>query len=139
MSTVYGFTHCQNAWNGGCKSNRKVGWKLEVDTCLWLTTLSTSSLLFIRCFQTINFRTWLLSNYTKEENMESLLSLTVLCLAFINIGLTTPQQQCQFPQSWEGTWYHSGFPHPLNISRNHISSKGTCLQQSGSMFILADK
>ena len=68
---------------------------------------------------------------------------TMICWAFINIGLTTPaaeqEQQCQFPQSWEGTWYHSGFPHPLNISRHHISSKGTCLQQSGSMFIMADR
>jgi len=69
--------------------------------------------------------------------------LWTLSLAFINVGLTTvpqqAQQQCQFPASWQGTWYHSGFPHPLNISTNHISSKGTCLQQSGSMFIMADR
>ena len=69
--------------------------------------------------------------------------LWTLSLAFINVGLTTvpqqAQQQCQFPATWQGTWYHSGFPHPLNISTNHISSKGTCLQQSGSMFIMADR
>jgi hypothetical protein len=65
---------------------------------------------------------------------------------FAIIGLTTPQQQsrssdqnCEFPQSWQGTWYHLGFPQPLNISFNHISSKGTCVQQSGSMFIITDR
>ena len=67
--------------------------------------------------------------------------LLAFLMAF-RIGLTTPQKQpkdCQFPSTWEGTWYHSGFPHPLNISAKHISSKGTCVQQSGSMFIMVDR
>ena len=78
--------------------------------------------------------------YSKKEDT-MLRPLLAFLMAF-RIGLTTPQKQpkdCQFPSTWEGTWYHSGFPHPLNISARHISSKGTCVQQSGSMFIMVDR
>ena len=78
--------------------------------------------------------------YSKKEDT-MLRPLLAFLMAF-RIGLTTPQKQpkdCQFPSTWEGTWYHSGFPHPLNISAKHISSKGTCVQQSGSMFIMVDR
>lgn len=78
-----------------------------------------------------------ISIFRKKLIMSSLWCLCWTTLAFIN--LATFASQCQFPKSWQGTWYHSGFPHPLNISTNHISSKGTCLQQSGSMYILNDR
>ena len=82
--------------------------------------------------------------FCHKENMYNMLWLRPL-LAFLmafRIGLTTPQEQqsdCQFPSRWKGTWYHSGFPHPLNISANHISSKGTCVQHQESMFIMVDR
>ena len=83
--------------------------------------------------------------FCQKENMDNMLWLRPLMLAFLmafRIGLTTPQEQqsdCQFPSRWKGTWYHSGFPHPLNISANHISSKGTCVQHQESMFIMVDR
>ncbi len=46
---------------------------------------------------------------------------------------------CQIPESWHGSWYHHGFPQPLNITAGHITSKGTCVQQEGSRFIMEDR
>ena len=79
--------------------------------------------------------------HKEKDNMLWLRPLLAFLMAF-RIGLTTPQEQqsdCQFPSRWKGTWYHSGFPHPLNISANHISSKGTCVQHQESMFIMVDR
>lgn len=47
--------------------------------------------------------------------------------------------ECEFPEVWIGTWFHLGFPHPLNITRNEITSKGTCFRKQGSHFLVRER
>ncbi|TRY66958.1 hypothetical protein TCAL_09920, partial [Tigriopus californicus] len=47
--------------------------------------------------------------------------------------------ECEFPEVWIGTWFHLGFPHPLNITRNEITSKGTCFRRQGSHFLVRER
>lgn len=75
------------------------------------------------------------------------LQRAVVALAILLVKVTVEENNngsgggghCNFPRTWLGTWHHLGFPQPLNISENHISSKGTCVQQSGSRFVVADR
>ena len=46
---------------------------------------------------------------------------------------------CEFPANWKGTWYHAGFPHPLNITGREISSKGFCQQRNGSLYLVRER
>ena len=111
-------------------------WALHVEYQWGSSHISSNWFFFCFCICSLEKKMF----YSKKE-YTMLRPLLAFLMAF-RIGLTTPQKQpkdCQFPSTWEGTWYHSGFPHPLNISAKHISSKGTCVQQSGSMFIMVDR
>ena len=46
---------------------------------------------------------------------------------------------CVFPTEWHGSWFHFGFPKPLNISKDFIDSKGTCVEGKGARFIVAER
>ena len=46
---------------------------------------------------------------------------------------------CSFPSEWHGSWFHLGFPKPLNISKDFIDSKGTCTQSNGARFIVGER
>ena len=46
---------------------------------------------------------------------------------------------CSFPTEWHGTWFHLGFPKPLNISNHFIDSKGTCKESNGPRFIVGER
>ena len=54
-------------------------------------------------------------------------------------GSVAAQSSCSFPVEWRGSWFHGGFPQPLNITQNVISNKGTCLQNIGSRYIVAER
>ena len=46
---------------------------------------------------------------------------------------------CSFPSEWHGSWFHLGFPKPLNISKDFIDSKGTCTHSNGARFIVGER
>ena len=46
---------------------------------------------------------------------------------------------CSFPSEWRGSWFHLGFPKPLNISKDFIDSKGTCTHSNGARFIVGER
>ena len=46
---------------------------------------------------------------------------------------------CSFPSEWYGSWFHLGFPRPLNISKDFIDSKGTCTHTDGARFIVGER
>ena len=46
---------------------------------------------------------------------------------------------CIFPSKWHGSWFHLGFPKPLNISKDFIDSKGTCTERNGARFIVGER
>ena len=46
---------------------------------------------------------------------------------------------CVFPSEWHGSWFHLGFPNPLNISEHFIDSKGTCVVSNRARFIVAER
>ena len=46
---------------------------------------------------------------------------------------------CVFPSEWHGSWFHLGFPKPLNISKDFIDSKGTCTERNGARFIVGER
>ena len=48
-------------------------------------------------------------------------------------------KSCVLPQSWTGSWFHGGFPHPLNITAKVIANKGTCVTNAGSRYIVAEQ
>ncbi|KAL7292537.1 hypothetical protein TKK_0014107 [Trichogramma kaykai] len=47
--------------------------------------------------------------------------------------------ECSFPSRWEGTWFQSGVRQSILISKNILSSKGTCLHNEGDKFLLVDE
>ncbi|CAB0035579.1 unnamed protein product, partial [Trichogramma brassicae] len=49
------------------------------------------------------------------------------------------EMQCSFPSRWEGTWFQSGVRQSILISKNILSSKGTCLHNEGDKFLLVDE
>ncbi|KAJ8668565.1 hypothetical protein QAD02_010228 [Eretmocerus hayati] len=51
----------------------------------------------------------------------------------------SPYDECLFPTKWEGTWFQSGVRQSILISRNILSSKGTCLHNEGDKFLLVDE
>ena len=46
---------------------------------------------------------------------------------------------CTFPTEWHGSWFHLGFPKPLNISKDFIDSKGMCTESNGARFIVGER
>ena len=52
---------------------------------------------------------------------------------------STSSEGCSFPSEWHGSWFHLGFPKPLNISKDFIDSKGTCTQSNGARFIVGER
>ena len=47
---------------------------------------------------------------------------------------------CKMPQSWQGKWFHLGFPEPLDVTDSGISGKGTCVsQKSKNMFLVRER
>ncbi|XP_066599100.1 uncharacterized protein [Prorops nasuta] len=69
----------------------------------------------------------------------ALLSLVLLIIAGSYGAFSSRQEECIFPLKWEGTWFQSGVRQPILISRNELSSKGTCLRNEGDKFLLYDK
>ena len=69
----------------------------------------------------------------------------VAVMAWQNVGrgdCTTPtllNEDCTLPTSWGGSWFHSGFPHPLNITDRAIDNKGTCINHIGNRYIMAEQ
>jgi len=46
---------------------------------------------------------------------------------------------CKIPQSWQGKWFHLGFPEPLDVTDSGISGKGNCVsQKSKNMFLVRE-
>ena len=44
------------------------------------------------------------------------------------------------PQSWQGKWFHLGFPEPLDVTDSGIGGKGTCVsQKSKNMFLVRER
>ena len=52
---------------------------------------------------------------------------------------SSSEERCSFPSEWHGSWFHLGFPKPLNISKDFIDSKGTCTQSNGARFIVGER
>ena len=52
---------------------------------------------------------------------------------------SSEETHCSFPSQWHGSWFHLGFPKPLNISKDFIDSKGTCTQSNGARFIVGER
>ena len=47
---------------------------------------------------------------------------------------------CKIPQSWQGKWFHLGFPEPLDVTDSGIGGKGTCVsQKSKNMFLVRER
>ncbi|EZA48163.1 hypothetical protein X777_14048, partial [Ooceraea biroi] len=47
--------------------------------------------------------------------------------------------ECSFPAKWEGTWFQSGVRQSIVISKNELSTKGSCLHNEGDKFLLVDQ
>ena len=49
--------------------------------------------------------------------------------------------RCELPSRWIGSWYHDGFPAPLNVTADsEISGKGTCVHEmGGGRFIIRER
>ncbi|RLU19343.1 hypothetical protein DMN91_007900 [Ooceraea biroi] len=48
-------------------------------------------------------------------------------------------EECSFPAKWEGTWFQSGVRQSIVISKNELSTKGSCLHNEGDKFLLVDQ
>ena len=46
---------------------------------------------------------------------------------------------CTLPPSWRGSWFHGGFPQPLNVTDRVITNKGTCVHSVGPRYIIAEQ
>ncbi|KAG5672930.1 hypothetical protein PVAND_003018 [Polypedilum vanderplanki] len=44
-----------------------------------------------------------------------------------------------FPQQWEGSWFQSGVPQPIEIQGSIMSSRGNCIASDGDKFLMRDK
>ena len=66
-----------------------------------------------------------------------------LLTAIAFLPLTLPARLisgCKMPQSWQGKWFHLGFPEPLDVTEAGISGKGTCVsQKSKNMFLVRER
>lgn len=67
-------------------------------------------------------------------------TLAALVFVFIcGIGTSSSSSGCEFPSAWRGSWFHSGFPQPLNITSGVISEKGTCFASKGSHYLVKER
>ncbi|XP_014235562.1 uncharacterized protein LOC106658216 [Trichogramma pretiosum] len=65
--------------------------------------------------------------------------LLILIIAVSVGAFGTRNSECSFPSRWEGTWFQSGVRQSILISKNILSSKGTCLHNEGDKFLLVDE
>ncbi len=73
--------------------------------------------------------------------------MPLLCLLVLALVLASSEGggdagmgRCEFPARWHGTWFHLGFPRPLNITADAIDSKGRCTHSDGgSRFLVWEK
>ncbi|XP_023245780.1 uncharacterized protein LOC106640014 [Copidosoma floridanum] len=68
-----------------------------------------------------------------------LLLLLILAVVGGSRAFSSRSPECSFPSRWEGTWFQSGVRQSILISKNILSSKGTCLHNEGDKFLLVDE
>ncbi|XP_031785287.1 uncharacterized protein LOC100114326 isoform X1 [Nasonia vitripennis] len=66
-------------------------------------------------------------------------ALLILIIAGSARAYSSRTPECTFPSRWEGMWFQSGVRQSILISKNILSSKGTCLQNEGDKFLLVNE
>jgi len=62
-----------------------------------------------------------------------LLTFTILLLS-----LFAASSNCVFPQQWEGSWFQSGVPQPIEIEGSAMSNRGKCIASDGDKFLMVE-
>lgn len=61
--------------------------------------------------------------------------LNKFILFFIAIPASS---NCVFPSQWEGSWFQSGVPQPIEIQGSSMSNRGSCIASDGDKFLMRE-
>merc|ERR1711962_1973853 len=59
------------------------------------------------------------SELVKRRNRGAFTTAWILLLTILNlVSSSSSSYGCEFSKTWEGKWFHHGFPEPLSIARD---------------------
>lgn len=76
---------------------------------------------------------------TRKHLVISLLLVMCRCTHLSQASRPVNSVGCALPSSWHGAWFQTGVPQPIYITQNSVTSKGTCVQSSGTRFLVHNR